>query len=220
MSSAFNRSLFSQMPPSIVITEPVPRWKAWARDLLYVAALLLLSGVSFYVGVQYQRLQQARTPAQQAAVSADAATTLTPSATEPGPALAELAQPLSLDGLQVQSLNVTRDDTVPGQWRYEFVVNNEGRPYEGHFEFLVIGVQEGRPAQWTFPAENQRAGGPFRLRVARYLKTSGQIQLPSGLTPQSFALRLHEVSGVRASRGLVLTEPAHAQAVPRALSTQ
>lgn len=195
------------MPPSIVITEPVPRWKAWTRDLFYVVALLLLSGVSFYVGVQYQRLQYARDAAQRPVVAApDAAATLQPP--EPAEALAALAVPRSLEGLQVQSLNVTRDDTVPGQWRYEFVVSNEGRPYDGHFEFVVLGQQEGRPAQWVFPAENQRASGPYRLRIARYLKTAGQLQLPPGLTPQAIALRLHETAGVRASRGLVLQVPA------------
>jgi len=208
------------MPPSIVITEPVPRWKAWARDLFYVAALLLLSGVSFYVGVQYQRLQHARAATQQVIAPSPRAAEIA-QRPEPAEMLAALGVPRSIEGLQIQSLGIASDDTVPGQWRYEFVVGNEGRPYEGHFEFLVLGLQDGRPVQWVFPAQEQRVGAAFRLRIARYLKTAGQIQLPPGLTPQAVALRLHETSGVRASRGLVLpAESAHAGAAPLAPSAQ
>ena len=46
------------------------------------------------------------------------------------------------------------------------------------------------------------------MRVASYVKTSGRIQLPPGLQPQAVVLHLQEPTGLRASRGMVLPEPA------------
>eukprot|EP01038_Epipyxis_sp_PR26KG_P000356 gene356-502_t len=46
------------MPPSIVITEPVARWKVWAQYSLKLGALLLLCVVSFYLGTLYESQRQ------------------------------------------------------------------------------------------------------------------------------------------------------------------
>lgn len=216
MSSPFNRSLFAQMPPSIVITEPVPRWKVWAQFSLKASALLLICLLSFYAGMRYERQPETgaalQSPVRSGAagdapdqepmtVAAPAVPTQVPAAPAADPLLAQ-----ALEGLQIQSLNVARGRGLPGELGYEFVVANEGRPYEGNFEFLVLGVQDGRAVQWVFPPEGQRGSGAYRLRVNRYLKMSGKIQLPPGLTPQAVALTLREPAGVRASRGLVLPE--------------
>lgn len=199
------------MPPSIVITEPVPRWKVWAQHSLRTGALLLLSLLSFYAGMRYERLPQPTGASQASALAGEPqqaapepdATAATPSQ---APAAADPLLARAIEGLQIQSLDVARDRSLPGELRYEFVVANDGRSYEGSFEFLVLGLQDGRAVQWVFPPEDQRASGAYRLRVARYLKMNGRIQLPSGLTPQAVALNLREPAGVRASRGLVLPE--------------
>ncbi len=217
MSSPFNRSLFTQMPPSIVITEPVPRWWAWGQRLLKIGALLLLSAASFYAGVAYQRQQPGTVVTQMTAPPPP------PAVREPSPAPGvaapaevaapapdELLAPRSLEGLRIESLDITRDPGAPGQLRYEFVVANDGRLYEGGFEFLVLGEQAGSPTQWVFPAQEQRARGPFRMRVARYLKTGGVIPLPAGMQPRAIVLTLHEPAGVRASRGRVLAQAGEA----------
>lgn len=200
------------MPPSIVITEPVPRWRAWAQYTLKAGGLLLLVVVSFYAGVRYER----HTPAVAAptvAITQDGVPSEAPApgatpapVVVPAPAQPEVLAALSLEGLQVQSLSITRDPTVAGQFRYDFEVLNDGRLFEGSFELLVLGVQDGQPTQWVFPAEGQRGSGIFRLRVARYLKTEGRFQPPAGFTAQAVALRLRETAGVRASRGLALGE--------------
>ncbi len=199
------------MPPSIVITEPVPRWKVWALYSLKVSALLLLCLLSFYAGMRFERQPQPGAALQTPAPSGAAREA---AAQEPMPAAAPQAEapaadpllPQALEGLQIQSLNVARDRGQPGELVYEFVVANEGRSFEGNFEFLVLGVQDGRTVQWVFPSESQRGNGTYRLRVARYLKMNGRIQLPPGLTPQAVALSLREPAGLRASRGLVLPQ--------------
>lgn len=216
MSSPFNRSLFAQMPPSIVITEPVPRWKALAQYTLKIGSLLLLGAAGFYAGMLYER----RTPvavAPQAPVesadvtqaqplSAPVAAALPSSGPAPVAVPEDLLAPLSIEGLQIQSLRVVREAPASGQLRYAFEILNEGRVYEGSFEFVVLGVQEGRTLQWVFPTESLRGSGAYRLRVARYLKMDGKFELPVGLAPQAVALRLRESAGVRASRGQLLSE--------------
>lgn len=217
MSSPFNRSLFAQMPPSIVITEPVPRWKALAQYTLKIGSLLLLGAAGFYAGRLYER----RTPAvvvPHASVSAPSEVvqgqplSLSVAVTAPAPSPApgavpeDLLAPLSIEGLQVQSLRVVRETPASGQLRYAFEVLNEGRVYEGSFEFVVLGLQEGRALQWVFPTEGLRGSGAYRLRVARYLKMEGKFELPAGFTPQAVALRLRESTGVRAGRGQLLSD--------------
>ena len=108
----------------------------------------------------------------------------------------------------MQSLRVMRDGSNAGQLLYEFELANGGRLFEGRYEFLFFGLQDGRPQQWAFPPEGQPTGGSFRMRVASYVKTSGRIQLPPGLQPQAVVLHLQEPTGLRASRGMVLPEPA------------
>lgn len=211
MSSPFKRSLFTEMPPSIVITEPVPRWWVWGQRLLKVGGLLLLSAGSFYAGVEYQRQQPGSVLARTATMTQQAPDLVpsAPVAAPPegvAPAPDALLAPRSLEGLRIASLEIRREPGVPQQLRYEFVVANEGRPYEGGFEFLVLGEQAGSPTQWTFPAQEQRARGPFRMRVARYLKTGGVIPLPAGLVPRAVVLTLQEPAGMRAARGITLEE--------------
>ncbi len=217
MSSPFNRSLFAQMPPSIVITEPVPRWKALAQYTLKIGSLLLLGAAGFYAGMLYERRTPPSVVPQAPVDSAPADVTQgqplpvpVPVAAAPAPAPGaapdDLLAPLSIEGLQVQSLRVAREAPASGQLRYAFEVLNEGRVYEGSFEFVVLGVQEGRTLQWVFPTEGLRGSGAYRLRVARYLKMEGKLELPAGLAPQAVALRLRESAGVRASRGQVLSE--------------
>jgi hypothetical protein len=214
VSSPFNRSLFAQMPPSIVITEPVPRWKALALLTLRFGALLLLGTVSFYAGMRYERqtppmakIQRAAPPTEPAASNAGGAALQARPAPSVGAApqapaqpRVEVTAPVALEGLQVQSLKLTADPAVAGQFRYEFEVLNDGRLYEGSFDFLVLGQQDGRVQQWSFPAEAQRGSGAYRLRVARYLKMEGRIQMPAGLQPQTIVLHLRETTGLRASR--------------------
>lgn len=199
------------MPPSIVITEPVPRWKVWAQYSLRAGSLIVLCAVSFYAGIRYERQPRPDAPALTVASDADEAgqPDTSPAARPPAPAEpppADPLAPLALEGLQIQTLDIVRARAVPGELAYEFVVSNDGRSYEGSFEFLVLGMQDGHAVQWTFPPDSQRAGGAYRLRVARYLKMTGKLQLPPGLRPQAVALSLREPSGVRASRGLVLPE--------------
>lgn len=197
------------MPPSIVITEPVPRWKVWAQYSLKTGALLLLCVLSFYAGMRYERQPQAGAALQTPAPSGEAREVPDQepvAAVAPQAPAADPLQAQALEGLQIQSLNVARDRGQPGDLVYEFVVANEGRAFEGNFEFLVQGVQDGRAVQWAFPSEGQRGSGAYRLRVARYLKMNGRIQLPPGLTPQTIALSLREPAGLRASRGVALPE--------------
>ncbi|MDE2616049.1 MAG: hypothetical protein KGL73_03380 [Burkholderiales bacterium] len=198
------------MPPSIVITEPVPRWKAWARYGLRAGFLVLLCAFSFYAGVRYERRPQAAASAITVASDVDEAgqAPALPIAQSSAPTVApaDTLAPLALDGLQIQSLDIAKTRAGPGELAYEFVVANEGRAYEGNFEFLVRGVQDGREVQWVFPPENQRSSGAYRLLVSRYLKMNGKIQLPMGLAPQAVALSLREPTGVRASRGVTLPE--------------
>lgn len=209
------------MPPSIVITEPVPRWKAWAYHSLKAAALILLCALSFYAGIRYERKPQPGGVAQSSTVVSDAvdasssggAATVAPQIALAEPP-ADMLASLALEGLQIQSLEVSGGMAVPGELRYAFVVLNDGRLYEGSFELLVLGVQEGRAVQWVFPTESQQASGAYRLRVARYLKTEGKIQLPPGLVPQAVALSLREPAGVRARRGAVLADPGAAPGAP------
>ncbi len=215
------------MPPSIVITEPVARWKVWAQYSLKLGALVLLSALSFYLGTLYERLRQPAPQRPAALVPAEQQTRVTPAA---APATAAPKVPVTpveapapqvwlatqaLEGLQIQTLEVSKDPAQAGRLRYAFEVFNEGRLYEGSYEFLLEGTQQGQPTQWTFPVEGQAGQGVFRLRVARYLKTTGTLQLPAGFTPQALALRLKEPSGLRASRGLVLGEGAAAAALAR-----
>lgn len=221
VSSNLSRKLFAQMPPSIVITEPVPRWQAWVQGTIKGGILMLLCAVSFYAGVMYGRTQHsvtitdAATPAP-APAEAVAKTGEADAARGPQEMLAEAIESRSIEGLEIQTLEITADRAVPGQLRYEFTVANEGRRYEGSLEFLVLGERDGRPAEWLYPSEAQRGDGAYRMRVGRYLKTSGTLQLPAGLVPQAVALRLREPSGVRASRGVILSESQPGKEQPRA----
>ncbi len=204
------------MPPSIVITEPVARWKVWAQYSLKLGALLLLCALSFYLGTLYEGLRRSAPPPQLATAPAPERARVAPvsvpaAVNVPGPAAEAPARQdwlavQSVEGLQIQTLEVSRDPAQAGRLRYAFEVLNEGRLYEGSYEFLLQGTQQGQSTQWTFPVEGQAGQGAFRLRVARYLKTTGTIQLPAGFTPQALALRLKEPAGLRASRGLALAE--------------
>lgn len=200
------------MPPSIVITEPVPRWRVWAQFLFKALLLLLLSSVSFYAGTRYQQKQHAGTPPVVRS-PAEAPTVVQPQDAVAAPAAAateDLLTARSVEGLRVQSLRVMRDGSNTGQLLYEFELVNAGRLFEGRYEFLFFGLQDGRPQQWVFPPEGQPTGGSFRMRVASYVKTSGRIQLPPGLQPQAVVLHLQESTGLRASRGLAFAEAAAA----------
>ena len=198
------------MPPSIVITEPVPRWRVWAQFLLKALLLLLFCAASFYAGMRYQQLQPAGTqavasaPAEPPPVAPSQEAVAAPAAVP----TEDLLAARSVEGLRVQSLRVMRDGSNAGQLLYEFELANGGRLFEGRYEFLFFGLQDGRPQQWMFPPEGQPTGGSFRMRVASYVKTSGRIQLPPGLQPQAVVLQLQEPAGLRASRGVVLPEPA------------
>ena len=205
VSSTLGRKLFAQMPPSIVITEPVPRWRAWAKGLLKGVVVILLCAASFYAGVNYGRTPQTVIITDAGAAAPTQAET--PAKAAPAPdALAEAVEARSIEGLEIQTLDVTVDHNVPAQLRYEFSVGNEGRLYEGNFELLVLGEREGQTTEWVYPPEAQRQDGAYRMRVGRYLKTGGSLQLPAGLVPRAVAVRLRESSGVRASRGVILSD--------------
>lgn len=206
MPSAFKRTLFMEMPPSIVITEAMPRWKVWAWALLKALLVLLLCALSFYFGTQYRSGPTQEVSFLGTRVLADGVLqTPTPSAQQ-----AE-AQPLvdvlashSVEGLLVQALRVAREGSTGVN--YEFEIVNSGRLFEGRYELLVYGsMPDGRPEQQIFPAEGSSEAG-FRLRVARYLKSGGKFNLRSGLQPQAVVLSLHEPDGVRASRGQTFEE--------------
>jgi hypothetical protein len=205
-SFSLGRSLFAKTPPSIVITEPLPRWRVWVQQTLRGAALLLSGAVCFYAGVLYER-SQAQRPA--VVVQADVPQGA-PAAAQPSirlPALAEVMDARALEGLDIQGLQIVVDRLDPAQLRYQFAVLNEGRRYEGTLEFLVLGVQDGQPTSWIYPPQAQRGEARFQMRVGRYVKTEGTIPLPAGLKPQAVAVRLREAEGIRASRGVML-EPA------------
>lgn len=205
------------MPPSIVITEPVPRWRVWAQFLFKALLLLLLCAASFYAGMRYQGLRPAAVLPPVAVPSAEPVPAAQPSAAVATPAVGpteDLLAARSIEGLRVQSLRVMRDGSRAGQLLYEFELVNGGRLFEGRYEFLFFGLQDGRPQQWVFPPEGQPPGGSFRMRVASYVKTSGRIQLPPGLQAQAVVLHLQEPAGLRASRGLALAEGAAAPVAP------
>lgn len=191
------------MPPSIVITEPVPRWRVWAFQLFKVLLLLTLCAASFYAGVRYQRQLPAVTALAAPVVAAEAVPE-SPASQASTPPATDLLAARSQDGLQVQSLRVVPDSAVPGQLLYEFELVNTGRLFEGTYEFLLMGVQDGRPQQWVFPPDSAPSPAIFRVRVANYVKISGKIQLPGGWQPQATVLSLSEKAGLRASRGLEL----------------
>lgn len=204
------------MPPSIVITEPVPRWRVWAQFLFKSLLLLLLCAASFYAGMRYQQLRPAA-PLSATPSPAEPVPALPPTQAEAPPVAApaeDLLAPRSVDGLRVQSLKVVRDGSAAGQLLYEFELVNSGRLFEGRFEFLFFGLQDGRPQQWVFPPEGQPTGGRFRMRVASYVKTSGRIELPPGLQPQAVVVQLQEPTGLRASRGLAFAEAPPAPVAP------
>lgn len=207
------------MPPSIVITEPVPRWRVWAQFLFKALLLSLLCVASFYAGMRYQQLQPAGTQAVTSA-PAEPSPAAQPQEAMVAPPSAvpteDLLAPRSVEDLRVQSLRVMRDGSDAGQLRYEFELVNGGRLFEGRYEFLFFGLQDGRPQQWVFPPEGQPTGGSFRMRVASYVKTSGKIQLPPGMQAQAVVLQLQEPGGLRASRGQAFAE---AVAVPGASLT-
>jgi hypothetical protein len=209
------------MTPSIIITDPIPLWKAWARSFLKLCFIVALCVASFYAGRYYEPefssdSDELRDTVQ---VEEDGVTkTITlpdkvqAAASQPLPREADGTQPLadvlashSEDGLQVQSLQVTRNGAVPGQLNFSFELVNNGRLYEGRYEFLVLGLKDGRPEQQIITSEN--ASDPaYRLRVARYIKMEGKLMLPAGLQPQAVVLSLHEAGGgVRASRGVELS---------------
>ncbi|QBK03933.1 hypothetical protein DW355_03305 [Hylemonella gracilis] len=209
------------MTPSIVITDPIPLWKAWAKSFFKLGLVVVLCAISFYAGRYYQpglpsggdlaystQLEVDGVP--QAVTVPDKPAAVSAAIAAPQPREADGTQPLadvlashSLEGLQVQSLQVARNGAVPGQLNYTFELVNNGRLFEGRYEFLVLGLKEGRPEQQVITSEN--ASDPnYRLRVARYLKMDGKLILPAGLQAQAVVLSLHETAGVRASRGMEL----------------
>ncbi len=217
VSSSLGRTLFTRVNTNIVITEPVPLWLALVQLVLKGVVLALLGALCFYAGVQYERGHRAEAgsaaslSANPAAEGADH-----PLATVPEQMLLEVTEARRVDGLDIQTLEVVADRAAPNQLRYEFSVLNEGRRYEGTLEIVVLGLQDGRSTQWVYPPQGQPENPAFRMRVGRYLKTSGTFAVPQGLTPQAVALRLRESTGIRASRGVILaadpgkTEPATA----------
>jgi hypothetical protein len=207
------------MTPSIVITDPIPLWKAWAKSFFKLGLVVALCALSFYVGRYYQpgvsgsgelaystQLEVDGVP--QAVVAPDKPAAAATAAPQPREAdgtqpLADVLASHSLDGLQVQSLQVARNGAAPGQLNYTFELVNNGRLFEGRYEFLVLGLKDGRPEQQVITSEN--ASDPnYRLRVARYIKMEGKLILPAGLQAQAVVLSLHESTGVRASRGMEL----------------
>ena len=209
MPFSIGRTLFAQMPPSIVINEPLPRWKAMVWSGFRVAGLVLVCAALFYAGILFERYRQrAAGPAQvslSASQAGDQQEAAQPERGTPAAAGPDVMELRKLEGLDIQALQVVRDSTVPGQLRYEFAISNEGRLYEGRQEFLIRGTLDGRPTVWEYPPAGQRTGGQFQMRVGRYIKTEGKIQLPPGLVPEAVALRLREPSGsVRASRGVMV----------------
>lgn len=215
VSLSIGRNLLARTPPTIVITEPLPRWQAWAQRLLRLLGLLLACALSFLGGMYYQ---QERAPARPAEIVVQPAEPANSEA-NPQPAVGkapaapalpraqDLLESRVVEGLTIQSLEVTNDAATPGQLRYQFTVSNEGRLYEGQMEFAVLGQLDGRPVLWTYPSAGERPEARFQMRIGRYIKSEGRLQLPPGLTPQVVALRLRETAGVRASRGVLLPEP-------------
>lgn len=212
MPSAFKRTLFMEMPPSIVITEAMPRWKVWAWALLKALLVLLLCALSFYFGTQYRSDSTQEVTFLGTRVLADGVLQTPAPASAQQSAQSAEAQPLvdvlashSVEGLQVQALRIAREGQSVN---YEFEIVNSGRLFEGRYELMVYGsMSDGRPEQQIFPAEGSSETG-FRLRVARYLKTGGKFNLRPGLQPQAVVLSLHEEGGVRASRGQTFEESA------------
>jgi hypothetical protein len=221
VSSSSKRTIFSEMTPSIVITDPIPLWKVWAKSFFKLSLVLALCAVSFYVGRYYQpgvpgngelaySTQLEVDGVSQAVGGPDRPAATAAAVSAPQPREADGTQPLadvlashSLDGLQVQSLQVARNGAVPGQLSYTFELVNNGRLFEGRYEFLVLGLKDGRPEQQVITSEN--ASDPnYRLRVARYFKMEGKLILPAGVQAQAVVLSLHESTGVRASRGMEL----------------
>lgn len=212
MPFSIGRTLFAQMPPSIVINEPLPRWKAMVLSGFRVASLVLVCAALFYAGMLFERHRQrtaASTPvAEPASQTGDEQKAAQPERGTQAAATPDVMELRKLEGLDIQALQVVRDNTVPGQLRYEFTISNEGRLYEGTLEFLIAGTLEGRPTVWEYPPSGQRTGGSAQMRVGRYIKTEGKIQLPPGLVPEAVALRLREPSGsIRASRGVKVAAP-------------
>lgn len=210
------------MTPSIVITDPIPLWKAWARSLLKIGLVAVLCLISFYAGRYYHPAgSDGGELAYSTQLEVDGVPqAVTSSAAAPAPAdkdkgkgiqrdadgtqpLADVLGSHSVEGLQIQTLQVARDGAVPGQLTYSFELVNNGRLYEGRYEFLVLGLKDGRPEQQVITSENA-ADPSYRLRVARYIKMDGKLMLPAGLQAQAVVLSLHEPEGVRASRGMEL----------------
>lgn len=174
---------------------------------LRVAGVVLVCAALFYAGILFERYRQrvaapAQLPASQS-VSQQKTPAVQPERGTTAPAKPDLMEVRQLEGLDIQAFSVVRDSAVPGQLLYEFTISNEGRLYEGTLEFLIQGSQDGRPIVWEYPPSGQRTGGKFQMRVGRYMKTEGKIQLPTGLVPETVAIRLREPSGnIRASRGV------------------
>lgn len=213
VTSSFGRTLFTRVNSNIVITEPVPLWLALLQLFLKGAVAALVGAACFYAGVLYERSHRndggaaVRTSASLPAAEAGDHQM----APVPEQMLLEVTEARKVDGLDIQTLDVVADRAAPNQLRYEFSVLNEGRRYEGTLEVLVLGLQDGRPTQWIYPPQGQPENPAFRMRVGRYLKTTGTVTAPEGLTPQAVALRLRESTGIRASRGVILSaDPAKA----------
>lgn len=209
------------MTPSIVITDPIPLWKAWARSFFKLGFVAVLCLLSFYAGRYYQPglpggadlaystqlevdgVPQAVAMPDRPAPAAAATAAAQPREADGTQPLADVLASHSLEGLQVQTLQVARNGGVPGQLNYTFELVNNGRLFEGRYEFLVLGLKDGRPEQQVITSES--ASDPnYRLRVARYIKMDGKLILPAGLQAQAVVLSLHEAAGVRASRGMEL----------------
>lgn len=200
-------NLLARTPPTIVITEPLPRWKALVQRAFRVLGLLLACGLSFLAGVYYEQQRPRGTPSIAAQpVSGEAR----PAAVVAAPALPrpqDLLEPRAVDGLSIQSLDIVADAGTPGQLRYQLTVANEGRLYEGQMEVAVLGQVDGRTQLWTHPSGTAGPDPKFQMRVGRYVKSEGRLQLPAGFTPQVIAVRLREGEQVRASRGMPWPQP-------------
>jgi hypothetical protein len=215
--ASFKHLFLTEMTPSIVITDPIPLWKVWVRGFLKLCLVVALCVASFYAGRYYQpsvtegrlasstELEVDGVPQQPVTVPASP---LAQEVSVNNPIQADGTQPLtdilashSVEGLQIQNLQIKRDPADSTQLLYSYELVNGGRVFDGRSEFLVMGMKDGHPEQRVVTP----AAGADRLRVARYLKQEGKLKMPDGLQQiQAVMLSLHEPEGVRASRGAEL----------------
>lgn len=200
--------------PTIVITEWQPGWKRAAYGLTRGLGWAAVLGLAFLAGQQYEQTRMrwaqqdaaSRTQIRSDGQAAQAAKA--PPERTPAEVWQEASKVQSLEGLEIQTLEVGPASTAAGPLRYQFEVVNNGRYYAGEMEFAVLGWRDGRQTIWTYPTEAQRGGGAFQLRIGRYLRSEGTVELPAGMKAEQVILRLRENGVIRASRVVRLGETA------------